>query len=315
MSLGVAFGAHVHPFEELLALVRRAEALGYRSAWVDGDVSMLPSRPEAEILDGWTVTTALLARTTRIQIGSIRLVHHWETARLAQAVATLERIAPGRLRFLISIGGQPADRRFGLPSLPARDRIAWLDETCTALRALWSGESVTRKGRFVALDGARVRPIPRGGRMPIEIAARGPRLLQVVAAHADRWEVNLPPVQRLVSRAASALEAACRARGRDPERIPRSMWVFTRLGASPDEPSTQAAFRRANPWFRDVRDDELGQAIVAGSAERCRARLGQIRREHAIEEPVLDLTGLARDPTEAVLLALAPRENHVDAGT
>jgi alkanesulfonate monooxygenase SsuD/methylene tetrahydromethanopterin reductase-like flavin-dependent oxidoreductase (luciferase family) len=99
--------------------VRRAEALGYRCAFVDGDVSMLPSRGEGDVLDGWTVTAALLAATERIEIGSIRLVHHWNAAKLAQAVATAERIAPGRLRLQISIGAQPADARFGLPFPPA----------------------------------------------------------------------------------------------------------------------------------------------------------------------------------------------------
>ena len=39
MTLGVYFGWHVHPYPELLALVRHAEALGYSAALVDGDVS------------------------------------------------------------------------------------------------------------------------------------------------------------------------------------------------------------------------------------------------------------------------------------
>src|SRR5262249_5324747 len=92
---------HTHPFQDLLALVRPAQALGYRAAYVDGDVSMIDSRGDGDVLDGWTTTVALLVSTTRIEIGSIRLVHHWNPARLAQAVATVERIAPGRLRFLV----------------------------------------------------------------------------------------------------------------------------------------------------------------------------------------------------------------------
>ena len=130
MRLGVYFGWHVHPWEDLLALVRRAEEEGYDAAWVDGDATLHPGR---DTLDGWTVTTALLALTRRIAIGSLRIVHHWSTARLAQATATAERITPGRLRFLISIGDRPIDARFGLPELPASERIRWLDETLDAL--------------------------------------------------------------------------------------------------------------------------------------------------------------------------------------
>ena len=64
MKLGVALGWHALAFEELLGLVRRAEASGYAAAYVDGDVSQLESRGEGDVLDGWTVTTALLAQTS-----------------------------------------------------------------------------------------------------------------------------------------------------------------------------------------------------------------------------------------------------------
>jgi alkanesulfonate monooxygenase SsuD/methylene tetrahydromethanopterin reductase-like flavin-dependent oxidoreductase (luciferase family) len=286
--------------------VRRAEALGYRAAWVDGDVSVVPSRGEGDVLDGWTVTAALLVATERIEIGSIRLVHHWNAARLAQAGATLERIAPGRLRFLMSIGGHALDRAFGLPFPPPAERVAWLDETLRALRALWAGETVQTEGRFVRLAGARVRPLPRGGRMPIELAAgRGPRLLELVAMHADRWDVNLPPIPSRVLDATRRLEQACRRHGRDPETIGRSMWILSRPGCDPQGPEVQTAFRRYHPWFADVHDSELPSAVLAGPGGDCRRRLAEIRRHLRIDLPVLDLSGLDRATADRVMTAMA----------
>jgi len=304
-DLAVAFVWHQHPWEDLLALARRAEALGYRAVWIDGDVSMIPSRGEADVLDGWTATTALLASTPRIEVGSMRLVHHWNAARLAQAVASLERIAPRRLRFLITIGAQAHDRAFGLPFPSPGERLLWLDELLDALRALWAGETVSRAGRFVRLEAARVRPCPRGGRMPIEVAGHGPRLLELVARHADRWDVNLPPVATRVHDAVRRLETACRAQGRDPAAIGRSMWVFVRPGRDPEDPDLHAEFRRWNPWFAGLPAAELPEAVVAGSAEACRRRLGQLRSELGIDLPVLDTTGLDRATTERVMEALA----------
>jgi len=304
VKLGVALGWHVHPWEELLGLVRRAEELGYTAAFVDGDLSMLAERTEADALDGWTVTTALLMATSRIQIGSMRIAHHWNAARLAQAVATAERLAPGRLRFLISAGDHPIDARFGLPVRAAGERIQRLDETLGVLRRLWQGETVSLAGRFIQLDRARVRPTP--ARMRIEIAAKGPRMLELVARHADVWDVNLPPLPARVAQAAAVLAEHCARAGRDARAIERSMWIFTRVGPVHDAAASLAEYRRLNPWFRSIPDAELGDALVLGSAAECRARLEQIARSLELSWPVLDLSGLAAEASLRTLEALAP---------
>jgi alkanesulfonate monooxygenase SsuD/methylene tetrahydromethanopterin reductase-like flavin-dependent oxidoreductase (luciferase family) len=312
LRLGVYFGWHVHPWEDLLALVLRAEAEGYDAAWVDGDATLHPGR---ETLDGWSVTTALLARTRRIAIGSLRIVHHWNGARLAQATATAERITPGRLRFLISIGDRPIDARFGLPDLPASERIRWLDETLDAARALWRGETVTRAGRYVQLAGASLCPLPPGGRIEIAVAAKGPRLLGVVARHADVWDVNLPPVAPRVEAAATALAAACGRLGRDPATIERSMLLFTRLAATPAAEPFAAEFRRLNPWFRFLSDPEVAASVLVGPPEHCLHRIGEICRELRIARPVIDLSGLPAGDAARALEALSPKNNRVDTPT
>jgi alkanesulfonate monooxygenase SsuD/methylene tetrahydromethanopterin reductase-like flavin-dependent oxidoreductase (luciferase family) len=315
VSLGVAFGWHCLAFEELLALVRRAEGLGYAAAYLDGDVSVIDRRGEGDVLDGWTLTVALLALTDRIQIGSIRLPHHWNAAKLAQAAATAERMFPGRLRLLASIGAQRADARFGLPFPPSVERVAWLDELLEAMRALWRGETVTRSGRFVQLEGARVRPLPPEGRIPIEVGARRPRLLGVVARHADRWDVNLPPIRHRVEEAAAALERACAAQGRDPAEIGRSLQLFARPGRDPEDPALRQEFLYWSPWYADLPEGELGEAIVAGSAASCKMRIEAIRRDLRIDLPVIDCGGLHHDAARQVIDALAPEKTLVDPDT
>lgn len=285
--------------------MRRAEVLGYRAVYVDGDVSMVPSRGDAPVLDGWTATIGHLAQTERIEIGSIRLVHHWNAARLAQSIATAEQIAPERLRVLLAIGAQATDRRFGLPFPAVAERIEWLDETLGALRRLLAGEVVTLRGRHVTLEDARVRPVPRAGRVPIEVAGAGPRVLRVIARHADRWDLNVPPIPARVREAGARLAEACAALGRDPAGIGRSMWVFVRPGAEPGDPALRVEHRRWNPWFRSLSDAELEAAVVAGPVGQCRARIAALRDELGIDLPVLDLSGLGREAAEAALELLA----------
>ena len=296
--LAIAFSWHQLAFEELRDLVRHAEARGYAAAYLDGDVSVIPSLGERDVLDGWTVTTALLAATSRIAVTSIRLVHHWNAARLAQSSATLERLFPGRTRLFISIGGQKADRRFGLPLPEAPDRIAWLDESLGAVRRLWRGEELSSSGRFVALEGARVRPA-LAAPPPIEVGARSPRLLRVASRHADAWNVNLPPLASHVARAAQAL-------GASDGRIARTCQIFVRPGEDPRDPALLAAYRRFNPWFGGIPDAELASAIVAGDAGDCRRRLDALRGELRLALPIADLTGLASDAARRALDALAP---------
>jgi alkanesulfonate monooxygenase SsuD/methylene tetrahydromethanopterin reductase-like flavin-dependent oxidoreductase (luciferase family) len=308
VKLAVAFGWHSLAFEDLLALVRRAEELGFDTAYVDGDVSQLGHRHDAETLDGWTVTLALLARTSRIRIASIRLMHHWNVAKLAQAVASAERIFPGRLGFFASIGERPEDARFGLPQRTTAERIAWLDESLDALRALWRGEDVTRSGCFVQLDRARVRPTPPGGRLPIEIGARRSRLLTVVARHADIWNVNLPPLAGRVAQAARELSAACARIGRDPAEIARRQMIFTRVQLRLDRVTALCEFRRLNPWFADLPDAEVEPALVVGDAAACRAQLSELLPALGLEMPILDLTG-ADAATSRVTLDAFPAGN------
>ncbi len=309
MKLGVAFGWYAHPWETLLELVETAEALGYAAAFVDGDVSMLGGTRKTDVLDGWTLTTALLARTRRIQIGSMRLVHHWNAARLAQATASAERIAPGRLRFLISIGDRPHDERFGLQRPSAGERVIWLDEMLTAVRGLWRGESVSMRGRFVRLDEARIQPAPPAGRLPISIAARRPKMLELVAAHADGWEINLPPLPDRVAEASATLAQACGRRGRNPSEIERSMWIFTRVQRSGDPADAIAEYRRLNPWFDSLSDAECAAATVVGSADHCRARLAQLVDELKLDFPVIDLSGLDAAASRIALERMAPEKS------
>jgi len=309
VKLGVAFGWYAHPWETLVELVEAAEALGYAAAFVDGDVSMLGGSRKADVLDGWTTTTALLARTRQIQIGSMRLVHHWNAARLAQATASAERIAPGRLQFLISIGDRPHDERFGFERPSAGERVQWLDEMLTAVRALWRGESVSASGRFVRLDAARIQPTPPGGHIPIAIAGRRPKVLDLVAAHADTWEINLPPLPDRVAEASATLADACAKRGRDPSEIERSMWIFTRVRATEDPARTCDEYRRLNPWFGSLSDRECAAATIAGSAEHCRARLAALCDELELDFPVIDLSGLDAEASRVALEGMAPEKS------
>ena len=304
----VAFAAiwHQLPFEELAALVHHADALGYEAAYLDGDVTTVPSLGERDVLDGWTVQVALTLATRQIQIAAIHLVHHWNAARLAQSIATLERIAPGRQRTLVSVGGQEGDRSAGLRFPAHAERVLWLDEMLEAMKRLWSEPEVSCSGTFVQLEAARVRPRPDPAPV-IEIGASATPTLGVVARRADAWNVNLPVVPYAVDAAADRLARECESVGRDPAGIERSQWLFARPERAGDDARTLAEYRRFAPWFSRFSDEELRLGFLSGGPETARERLTRFSQELALDLPVIDVTGLELAEARTVLEIFAPR--------
>ena len=95
---------------------------------------------------------------------------------LAEQLGTLAAFAGGPLIVTFVLGGRPPQfQAFGMEE---RSRVGRLEEVVTITRALLAGERVTHRGRYHALEGATISPLPR---VPVEIWLGG-----TVAASAER---------------------------------------------------------------------------------------------------------------------------------
>lgn len=75
--------------------------------------------------------------------------------------------------------------------------MAMLDEALTVIRRLWTEKSVTHAGRFFTLDDALCEPKTlQQPHPPIVIGGSGPKMLRVIARHADEWNM---PVRRVMT--------------------------------------------------------------------------------------------------------------------
>lgn len=136
--------------ELVLRLAQQAEAAGCDSVWA-GD--SLTAKPRLEPL---TVLAAVAARTSRVQIGtSVLLAALRQPVLLAQATATLDLLAGGRLVLGVGAGGAftpEQQQEWRAAGVAAKGRGRRLEELLEVLQLLWSGERVRYLGRYFQLE-------------------------------------------------------------------------------------------------------------------------------------------------------------------
>src|SRR5206468_3532346 len=161
------------------------------------------------IHEAWTVVSALAATTSRAEIGTLVMaVPFRNPALLAKMAVSADQVSGGRLILGIGTGyHEPEFAAFGYP--PATDRpAARFEEALRIMVPLLRGETVTFEGRFAsARDGVLLPPPER--RIPVLVAARGPRMLRLTARWADAWNTAWypRPDERLDARFAAFEEA------------------------------------------------------------------------------------------------------------
>ena len=170
--LGVLFRPEWPP-EDLPAFARRAEDDGFAELWLVEDCFLA---------GGLTMAATALASTRELVVGiGLLPVALRNPALAAMEIAGLARVHPGRLVVAFGHGVEPWMRQIG--ARPP-DRLAALDETVSAVRALLAGDEVTMHGRHVQLDGVRLAHAPAAP-PPILIGTTGPRGLAAAGRSAD----------------------------------------------------------------------------------------------------------------------------------
>ncbi len=206
-------------------LARHAEAGSIDSLWVyDHFIFRMPGEAEDGIHEAWTLLTAIAAVTERAELGTIVLGTGFRPpALLAKMAATLDEVSQGRLILGLGTGWhEPEYLAFGYPF---DHRAGRFEEALGIIVPLLRGERVTANGRWYQVDDAvLIPPPPRParipGRLPILIAAKGDRMLGLVARHADAWNTAWYgfPDERFAGRRAD-LQRALDAEGRDATTI------------------------------------------------------------------------------------------------
>ena len=177
----------------LLELAEKAETLGYDSVWV-GD--SLLARPRHEPL---TLLAGVAARTRRVALGTAVLLPALRNpVLLAHQVATLDRIAEGRLILGVGVATDVESVRdeFESAGVPFEKRAGRMLEGLRLCRALWSGEPIDWEGRWRVKRGV-LGPTPhRPGGPPVWIGGSVRASLERAGRHFDGWFPTGPDAAR-----------------------------------------------------------------------------------------------------------------------
>jgi alkanesulfonate monooxygenase SsuD/methylene tetrahydromethanopterin reductase-like flavin-dependent oxidoreductase (luciferase family) len=191
--------------DDIVLRARAAEEAGF-TGMVFMDHLAPPMAEDKPMFDAMGTAAWVLANTERLTVGHLVLCDAFrQPAVLAREVATLDNASGGRFELGIGAGSVPAEfETFGIS--PTDRRVSRLAETLEVLKLLWSGERVDYDGSFCRLRGAQQLPVPVR-RIPIVIGGTGPRMMDLVARHADWWNLPSDNAERLEELAPQAKPA------------------------------------------------------------------------------------------------------------
>ena len=279
-------GLAVTSYGEMRKVARRAEALGFDSVWlcdhfltlapdayvedagIAGAAGGGPGRDEGRsmpLLECWTALSALARDTERVRLGTSVLCHSYRAPSvLAKMAATLDVISEGRLDLGLGAGWFEQEyRAYGLPFPRIGERIDQLAEGIEIIRRMWTEPRPVFRGRHYAIDGAVCDPPPvQRPHPPIWIGGEGDRVHRLAARAADGVNVRWWGPERIAARA-DYLDAECRAAGRDPRALARSVTALF----IPDRSAARAAAVRER--FTGI----PAEGHVAGTPDGCVARV------------------------------------------
>lgn len=134
----------------------------------------------------WSVLGAVADRTERVELMSYVTCPflRYHPAIIAQAAATIQDMSDGRFTLGLGAGERLNEHVVGR-GWPAADvRHQMLSESIEAIRALFSGDMVTYRGKYITVEDAKLFTMPSTP-PPIAVAGGGPEAVELAASFGD----------------------------------------------------------------------------------------------------------------------------------
>ncbi len=143
----------------------------------------------------WSVLGAAAQATTRIPLMTYVTcpIRRYHPAVVAQKAATMQLLSDGRFTLGLGAGENLNEHVVGGGWPIAAVRHEMLEEAVNIIRALWTGNAVTYRGKHFEVEAARIWDLPEVA-PPIGIAVSGPSSCRLAGRHADAMIAVQPDI-------------------------------------------------------------------------------------------------------------------------
>lgn len=250
------------PWPRWIERVQEVERLGFDGVWVWDHLVHRTQEPADPLFEAFSLLGAAAALTSRVRLGTLVAS---PTLRppllLAKSAMTVDQVSGGRFELGIGAGGSLMDvAALGQPVRSRPELAERFEQTVELVDAVLRGGS-SYDGSVVHGSGMVIAPGPvQSPRLPLVLAAHGPRTLRLAGRLADTWNTlttqDLEPdeVLALAGQRSAQLDEAARAAGRDPATIRRSVLIGSVRWPVLASPAAfrEAVLRYAEVGFTDV---------------------------------------------------------------
>jgi alkanesulfonate monooxygenase SsuD/methylene tetrahydromethanopterin reductase-like flavin-dependent oxidoreductase (luciferase family) len=259
MKLGLVLTVFTADPAKPMATAGRAAAAGYDAVFAS-DHLFPPAAPDRPSLEPYTLLAAIGAANPGLGVGVlVTRAGFRPVGMLAKQAAALDQVTGGRAVLGLGVGdanGRAEHAALGLDYPPFPERLALLEETVLALRALFAGRPWQGGLRIPALAGPLLPP----GSPPVWVGGTKDAAIGVAARAADGWNAWGLEADAFAARAAE-LAGLTTGAGRDPAEVPPTWAGIMLVGRDANELATLEAERA---------DKGLGMEIWRGTADDLR---------------------------------------------
>jgi TAT-translocated FGD2 family F420-dependent dehydrogenase len=201
----------------------------------------------------WATIGALSQHTSRVWMGTTVTcpTFRYNPAVVAEAFATLESLAPGRI-FLGVGSGEALNEQAAIGSWPKwAERSQRLIEATEIIRQLWTGQQIAHDGAYYKVN-ARLYDSP-ANTIPLLMAANGPKAMHRTGQNAD----GLVTDPKTWKEHKSEFEAGARAAGKDAGKMPVLVEQYVVVGDKRDAERAAELWRfgpKAFKSYYNIRD-------------------------------------------------------------